>query len=227
MNLFPTRAPRLSRRNLLTRLASGVLISASESAFAEELSRTPTIEEGPYYPATLPLDTDNDLIQINDRLTPAVGEVTHLGGRVLDAKGSPLRNATVEIWMVDHNGVYLKQHTHEHAEMDPNFQGYGRFLTGLSGEYYFRTIKPVRYPGRFAPHIHVAVHTRGRERWTTQLFVAGYPTNERDGLYRSLGSERERALVTKPFLPLPASKIGELAVKFDLMLGFTPEDAHL
>ena len=29
--------------------------------------------------------------------------------------------------------------------------GFGRFLTGSSGEYYFRTVKPVPYPGR-APH---------------------------------------------------------------------------
>lgn len=29
--------------------------------------------EGPFDPDTLPLDTDNDLILISDRLTPAVG----------------------------------------------------------------------------------------------------------------------------------------------------------
>ena len=52
------------------------------------------------YPDHLPLDTDNDLILVNDGLTPAVGEVTHLSGRVLDGRGDPIRNALVEIWQV-------------------------------------------------------------------------------------------------------------------------------
>ena len=52
-----------------------------------ELARTPRQTEGPFYPNKLPLDTDNDLIVINDGITPAVGEITHLTGRILDAKG--------------------------------------------------------------------------------------------------------------------------------------------
>ncbi|MCA9016572.1 MAG: intradiol ring-cleavage dioxygenase, partial [Planctomycetaceae bacterium] len=67
---------------------------------AEELTRTPAMTEGPFYPDKMPLDTDNDLLVINDSLTPAVGEITYLTGKVLDAKGQPLRNAFVEIWQV-------------------------------------------------------------------------------------------------------------------------------
>ena len=81
-------------------------------AFAEELTRktvtkTAWVEEGPFYPPKLPLDTDNDLLIVNDAITPAIGEVTHLSGRLLDASGGPVRNATIEIWCVDHDGVYL------------------------------------------------------------------------------------------------------------------------
>ena len=54
----------------------------------------------------MPLDTDNDLIIINDSLTPAVGTVAYLSGKVTDVKGTPIRNALVEIWQVDNNGVY-------------------------------------------------------------------------------------------------------------------------
>ena len=60
--------------------------------------RTPAQTEGPFYPNKLPLDTDNDLLIVNDAITPAVGEMTHLSGRILDAKGDPIRNALVEIW---------------------------------------------------------------------------------------------------------------------------------
>ena len=56
----------------------------ARGAFAEELARTPRLTEGPFYPPKLPLDTDNDLIIINNSITPAVGEVTHLTGRVLE-----------------------------------------------------------------------------------------------------------------------------------------------
>ena len=119
--------------------------------FAEELERrppTPRLTEGPFYPDRLPLDTDNDLLVIHDAITPAVGEVTHLGGRILDAYGDPVRNALVEIWQVDHNGAYIHSGSANANQRDANFQGYGRFLTGSRGEYYFRTVKPVTYPGR-------------------------------------------------------------------------------
>src|SRR5436853_244242 len=135
------------RRRFLRRLTVGAALFTVPGAFAEELVRTPRQTEGPFYPDHLPLDTDNDLIIVNDALTPAVGEITHLSGRILDAKGQPIRNALVEIWQVDNNGVYL--HSKDtHAARDKNFQGFGRFLTGSTGEYYFRTIKPVLYPGR-------------------------------------------------------------------------------
>jgi hypothetical protein len=116
--------------------------------------------KGPFYPDHLPLDTDNDLIVINDSITPAVGEITHLSGRILDSHGEPLRNMLVEIWQVDNNGAYLHSGTTNKDKRDKNFQGFGRFFTGSTGEYYFRTVKPVPYPGR-TPHIHFMVKAKG------------------------------------------------------------------
>ena len=46
--------------------------------FAEELA-TPRLTEGPFYPDKLPLDTDNDLLILNDSITPAVGETSTWG----------------------------------------------------------------------------------------------------------------------------------------------------
>ena len=65
--------------------------SAAHGAFAEELARTPRLTEGPFYPDKLPLDTDNDLLIINDSITPAVGDITHLTGRVLSRAASRSR----------------------------------------------------------------------------------------------------------------------------------------
>jgi protocatechuate 3,4-dioxygenase beta subunit len=215
-----------SRRSFVKRAAiaaAGASIPAfwnTPGAFAEALQLTPRQTEGPFYPDRLPLDTDNDLIIVNDGVTPAVGEVTHLTGKLLDANGNPLRNAVVEIWQVDGNGVYL--HTADrHAQRDANFQGFGRFLTGSKGEYYFRTVKPVPYPGR-TPHIHFKVKQRGEREFTTQCYIRGNPQNDRDGIYRSIRDPKARDLITVDFKPLKDSKTGELEARFDIVLGVTP-----
>jgi protocatechuate 3,4-dioxygenase beta subunit len=218
MNLIHTD---LSRRRFLRSLTAGAAFFTVPGAFAEELLRTPAQTEGPFYPDHLPLDTDNDLIIVNDGLTPAVGEITHLNGRILDANGQPIRNALVEIWQVDNNGVYLHSGD-KHAARDKNFQGFGRFLTGSSGEYYFRTIKPVLYPGR-TRHIHFAIKMKGHDKWTTQCYVKGEPHNERDGVYKDIQNPKARESVTIDFAPIKGLRAGELAAKFDIVLGFTPE----
>lgn len=210
-----------NRRGFLTGLALGASWLAVPGAFAEELTRTPRQTEGPFYPDKLPLDTDNDLLIINDEITPAVGEVTYLGGRILDARGEPVKNAIVEIWQVDGKGVYLNSHD-THAKRDAHFQGFGRFLTGSSGAYSFRTIKPVKYPGR-APHIHYKILKGGKELLTTQCYVKGEPTNERDGVYRGIRDPKARESVTIDFAPVQDSRLGELAARFDIVLGSTPE----
>ncbi len=193
-------------------------------AFAEALTLTPAQTEGPFYPDRLPLDTDNDLIIVNDHVTPAIGEITHLTGKLLDASGNPIRNALVEIWQVDGNGVYL--HTRSRGEQrDANFQGFGRFLTGSTGEYYFRTVKPVPYPGR-TPHIHFKVKQNGADEFTTQCYIKGERRNNRDGIYRNLGGGKERDAVTADFKPLKNSKIGELEASFDIVLGVTPRETQ-
>ncbi len=223
-----------ARREFLRRLGIGVgTIALSHwfepGVFAQAVAesdpqpvRTPSLTEGPFYPDRLPLDTDNDLIVVNDALTPAVGEITHFGGRVLDAKGEPVRNAVVEIWQVDHHGSYLHSHGSPDGKRDGNFQGFGRFLTASSGEYYFRTIKPVRYPGR-APHIHVKVKIKDKEVLTTQCMINGDPLNARDGILRGIRDEAQRRMVMVDFKPIENSKIGELSARFDIVLGITPE----
>ena len=218
---------RHSRRRFLRGVTWGISGAAFADLFtvpglfAQELTLTPRQTEGPFYPTRLPLDTDNDLLILNDSLTPAVGEVTHLSGRVLDARGTAIPNALVEIWQVDHHGAYLHDGSDNRERRDGNFQGFGRFLTGSTGEYYFRTIKPVAYPGR-TPHIHVAVKMKGREKWTTQCYIKGEPGNERDSLWRGIVDPKAREAVTVDFAPIKGSRAGELAARLDLVMGFTP-----
>lgn len=211
------------RRQLLRSAAFGAAaLYGAPGLFAEELVRTPAQTEGPFYPNHLPLDTDNDLLIVNDSITPAVGEITHLSGRLLDARGEPIRNATIEIWQVDGQGAYLHTGSNNGDRRDKNFQGFGRFLTGSTGEYYFRTIKPIAYPGR-TPHIHFAVKIKGRDKFTTQCYVKGDPGNERDGILNRIRDSKARNAVIVDFAPVKESRVGELAAKFDIVMGFTPE----
>jgi protocatechuate 3,4-dioxygenase beta subunit len=213
---------KTNRRLFVRNIAFATSLFTVPGLLAEELVRTPRQTEGPFYPTKLPLDTDNDLLVINDGIAPAVGEITHLTGRILDAKGNPLKNVAVEIWQVDNNGAYLHEGTSNREKRDKHFQGFGRFVTGSTGEYYFRTIKPVPYPGR-TPHIHFAVKAPKQQKFTTQCYVKGHSGNERDGIYKSIRDSKQLAAVTIDFAPINGSRIGELAAKFDIVMGVTPE----
>jgi protocatechuate 3,4-dioxygenase beta subunit len=210
------------RRRFLRHMALGAAFFTTPGLFAEELVKTPDQTEGPFYPKPLPLDTDNDLLIVNDYITPAIGEITYLSGKLLDAKGNPIKNAQIEIWQVDGKGVYLHQGSDNSDKRDKNFQGFGRFLTGSTGEYLFRTVKPVPYPGR-TPHIHFKVKYQGKTLLTTQMYVKGHPGNAKDGIYNSVKDVKARESITVDFVPVKDSKLGELAAKFDMVVGFTPE----
>ncbi len=215
--------PAGSRRRLLGTAALGALFAGRRGAYADELVRTAAQTEGPFYPDRLPLDTDNDLLIINDSLSPADGAVTWLSGRVLAATGTPLRGALVEIWQCDARGAYLHSGSVNGARRDSHFQGYGRFVTGTDGRYGFRTIKPVAYPGR-TPHIHVRISRGDTHLLTTQCYMRDAAGNDADGILRSLPAGPIRDSVLVDFRPLEGSRIGELTAAFDVVLGLTPAD---
>lgn len=223
---MPTRPIFTPRRTFLGRSLAGASLLVAPQLLADELQRTAEVAEGPFYPNQLPLDTDNDLLIINHSEQVAIGQVTHLSGRVLTASGAPVRNAFVEIWQCDHNGAYLHPGSSNKDQQDKNFQGYGRFLTDAEGRYYFRTIKPVPYPGR-TPHIHFGVSQYGRRVLTTQMLIRGEPRNEQDGLFRQLTEPQQRDTILVDFLPLAESRIGELTANFDIVLGLTADEALL
>lgn len=214
-----------TRRQFIRGAALGAATLAAPGAFAQALA-TAVTGDGPYYPDRLPLDTDNDLLIVNDALTPAVGEITHLTGRLFASSGAPVRNAVIEIWQSDAHGSYI--HTQgRNAQVDANFQGYGRFLTDAEGRYYFRTIKPVPYTlqGQFrAPHIHVAVSKAGRRIMSTQALVKGHEANEGDLIVSRLTDPRVLETLLVEYRPLPGSTLGELTANFDIRLGVTAEE---
>ena len=175
------RLERGLRRRRFLGTGAGLLSLGTMPACAAGLATTPAQTEGPFYPLDLPLDHDNDLISVEGRSEPAAGTVLQLGGRVLGADGRPASGVRVEIWQCDSFGVYHHPGDRR-APADPNFQGFGRTVADREGGYRFRTIVPVVYPGR-TPHIHFKIRGADVDALTTQMYLAGHPDNERDGLY--------------------------------------------
>ena len=67
------------------------------------------------------------------------------------------------------------------------------------------------------------IKAKGREPWTTQLFIKGHSGNRHDALYNALGDQRSKSAVTVDFAPINDSRLGELAARFDIIPGLTPE----
>jgi protocatechuate 3,4-dioxygenase, beta subunit len=204
----------LPRRRLLASGLSAAALVAAAPALAA-LKPTPRQTRGPFYPETIPLDHDNDLVRVKGRAAQAMGEITHLSGRVLDTAGTPVPGARVEIWQCDAHGIYHHSGDSRVSRVDGNFQGYGRMIAAADGGYRFRTIKPAPYPGR-TPHIHVAVRAPGFGELVSQIYIEGYPQNARDFVYRSVAGRG--ATVTARFLPAPEIERGALKAHFDLVL---------
>jgi protocatechuate 3,4-dioxygenase, beta subunit len=206
-----------SRRRVLYG-AGAWAASAALPARAAALVATPPQTTGPFYPLSLPLDSDNDLVLVEGRPERAAGTILHLGGRVLDADGRPVRGCRIEIWQCDAFGVYHHPGDRR-APADPNFQGFGATVADEEGAYRFRTIEPVPYPGR-TPHIHFRITGAGLEPLTTQMYLAGHALNERDGLWRRLGEQAR--LVTVDLEPAPdlepSAKSGAKRGLFDIVL---------
>ena len=113
------------------------------------------------------------------------GEPAVVSGRVLATDGTPIANATLDVWETNENGMYDQQ---DQAQSDMNLRG--KFRTDDQGRYKFVGIRPVPYPipddgpvgemlrasGRNwyrAAHIHLIVSAAGYVPVTTHLFVKG------------------------------------------------------
>ncbi|MDO9384074.1 MAG: protocatechuate 3,4-dioxygenase [Hyphomicrobiaceae bacterium] len=216
------KTPWIGQRALISGLATAAAMPLASHALRADSSLTITPQQtlGPFYPNDWTGDIDNDLVLVQGEAAKALGHITHVSGKILDAAGQPVRNAQVEIWQCDANGIY--RHPRDTSwfakrERDPGFQSRGRMTTDAEGNYSFRTIRPVAYPGR-TPHIHVKVDAPGKDQLVTQMYVEGDPGNERDGILNSL-PERERASVIVRLEEADRLEQGALAGVFNIVMG--------
>lgn len=209
---------RLDRRSVLIRAAvASASIIIPKSLIAAELVLTPGQTEGPFYPVEFPPDMDSDLVRVTGQAAQALGQVIHVSGRVMDARGQPKPGSVVEIWQCDANGIYRHPLAAGQGRIDHAFQGYGRMQVDEQGYYRFRTIRPVPYPGR-TPHIHFAVHVPGQGRLVTQMYIEGEPLNARDGVLNRIRDPQARRSVIVSLASGQVSEPGALHGRFDIIV---------
>lgn len=212
--------PQLGRRVIIGGLATTAAalalprrpVLAGGSGFVP----TPPQTTGPFYPVDWLGDADNDLVRVHGEPTRAMGQITHVIGRVLDRSGAPIQGASIEIWQCDNNGRYHHPGDRSASPPDAGFQGRGRTITDANGSYSFRTIRPVPYPGR-TPHIHFAVITPASQL-VTQMYVAGEPQNEKDFLLSRIRDPRQRESVLVRLEPADRLEPGAFAGTFDIVM---------
>jgi protocatechuate 3,4-dioxygenase beta subunit len=64
---------------------------------------------------------------------------------------------------------------------------------------------------------------KGQDKFSTQCYIKGHPGNENDFVLKAIRDLKARDSVIVDFAPIKASRAGELAARFDIVLGFTPD----
>ncbi len=179
--------------------AAGAGVASTGLAQALCGSTTPVQPEGPFYPVDDQPDKDTDLTTVRGRTGVAKGLVIQVGGIVAGQDCKPIEGALVEIWQACATGKYNHRSDPNTAELDPNFQYWGKAITGADGAYRFRTILPGAYPAdenwMRPPHIHFKVQKRGYMELITQLYFQGSEFNETDLILKRLKKEDQAKVV--------------------------------
>lgn len=191
----------MKRRQFFKSGVVGGALGGASFASAEELAKTPSQTEGPFYPVVAQKDKDFDLTKVVGSDGVAQGEIIEIEGSVRDTEGNPLEDATVDIWQANAAGRYRHPHESNSAPLDPNFQGWAIVPSGKQGKFKFKTIVPGSYPASKdwsrPPHIHFKVTKKGFKELTTQMYFPGHELNEKDRILQSEKPEERELLVSK------------------------------
>jgi len=194
----------MKRRQFFKSGVAGGAMAGISGVSAKELAKTPSEIEGPFYPVVAQKDKDFDLTQIEGHEESATGKAVIITGSVVDTEGTPIEDATVDLWQANAAGRYRHPHESNKAPLDPNFQGWAIVPSGKAGEFRFKTVVPGAYPAADGwsrpPHIHFKVTKKGYVELTTQMYFPGEPLNDEDRLLKRK-PEAERELMIAKLLP--------------------------
>lgn len=196
----------MKRRELIKNglISSLSIFALARVAKAEDLmcinGLTPKQAKGPFYPIIDQIDKDADLVYLNGSVIAATGEIVIVEGHVTDQNCVSVKGALVEIWQACHTGKYNHEADPNPAEIDPNFQYWGKAITDEKGFYRFRTIIPGAYPADTdwdrPPHIHFKISALRHSELITQMYFANHELNSKDLILNALSAaDQERVIV--------------------------------
>lgn len=188
----------------------------------DQLHETPSQTAGPYVhigclpnfcgiDGVYPADLGRNMVTARTR-----GTRITVTGAIWDGTGTPLKDAMVEIWQADAQGLYPG--TDPRGGADPEFTGWGRAPADFeTGDWRFDTIKPGPVPfagGRMmAPHITFWIVARGINLGlqTRMYFPEEEAANAEDPVLARI--EHRNRVPT-----LVAERTGDAAYRFDIRL---------
>ncbi|ODQ52883.1 aromatic compound dioxygenase [Saitoella complicata NRRL Y-17804] len=127
--------------------------------------------------------------------SPGKGEMTLVTGRLTSLDGTPIADATVDVWETDESGHYDTQYP---GRDHPDCRGI--IHTDTDGIFHFKCVKPVSYPiphdgpvGKmlkvlqrhpYRPaHLHYKIQKDGFDTLVTALYMRGDPYEESDAVF--------------------------------------------
>jgi len=164
---------------------------------------------GPFYRPDAPLRSDMRIKNAKGQLMVLSGQIKHK-----DCK-TPLKNACVELWHCDGEGVY--------DNTSPDYKYRAKTYSDENGNYNFKTIIPVPYDaggGNIRPaHFHMMVSATGYQGLITQLYFSGDQYISKDSFASSPAAKRR-------ILDIKNANNGEKLVVFNIaMMEKLPADA--
>jgi protocatechuate 3,4-dioxygenase alpha subunit len=139
------------------------------------------------------------------------GERIEITGRMLDADGTAVPDAVLELWQANSHGKYAHQEDEQSKPVDAGFSGFGRIATDDRGRFRFTTVKPGQVPAPEAsgnggsawaalqaPHINVSICTRGLlRRLVTRIYFPDEAANATDFALSQVEPTRRSTLIAK------------------------------
>ena len=192
---------KLSRRTFAgAGMASAGLVLASGARAFQARPLTAESVMGPFYPLSVPTDSDADLTWLKGHAKRAQGQAIELSGRVLDMHGNPIAGARLDLWQANAGGRYAHPSDIASVPLDPDFQGFASIVSDAKGDWRIVTIKPGGYDspiGHRPPHIHFDVRGKTHRNVAQLYFPEEAEGNAKDSLYKMLGAEAATSVAAR------------------------------
>ncbi|OJH44404.1 protocatechuate 3,4-dioxygenase subunit alpha [Paracoccus sp. SM22M-07] len=172
------------------------------------LKETPSQTAGPYVhiglaPAAAGFDIYRRELGTQIAADDTPGPRVRITGRVIDGMGAPVKDALIEIWQADANGIYPHPGDPRHADAAPGFRGFARVIPDFdSGEFTIDTIKPGPVPmtggAVAAPHLNLWLVARGINLGLSTRLYFGDENNAADPVLNLIEqADRRQTLIAE------------------------------